>query len=415
MRNLMNRNNIYVGFGLCGLLLAGCKQSTDRSVFAYQAEPVKLQLEKRGDSYFATGYSAFSVEDHFIWGASVTKADNGKYYMIFSAPEAYQYPFGNAWVMGSKLGLAVSDRPDGGFKKLGFFYNQDGFVHDASAWDAQTVSNPHVRKFGDTYYLYYAGSVDPGNLNVKSKTDTLDIRSRIQQSQQIGVITFKSFEGLLQGDFDHYDKPLLAPRTRVKPTDVVNPSPEGTIPQPDNLITVNPSVVYRPSDKKYLLYFKGNIYDPHWRGIHGVALSDSPTGPFIPLNQPVFEIPTQDGEKLSAEDPYVWYNHRDRLFYAIFKDFTGQFTKSDPCLALMYSEDGIHWQLPEHSLFMKKELVLSSGDTIKVDRLERPQLLLDEKDDPFVLYAACSVAELNKKTDGSSFNVQIRLKKQDSK
>ena len=355
MRNLMNRNNIYVGLGLCGLLLAGCKQSTDRSVSAYQAEPVKLQLEKRGDSYFATGYSAFSVEDHFTWGASVTKADNGKYYMIFSAPEAYQYPFGNAWVMGSKLGLAVSDRPDGGFKKLGFFYNQDGFVHDTSAWDAQTVSNPHVRKFGDTYYLYYAGSVDPGNLNVKSKTDTLDIRSRIQQSQQIGVITFKSFEGLLQGDFEHYDKPLLAPRTRVKPTDVVNPSPEGTIPQPDNLITVNPSVVYRPSDKKYLLYFKGNIYDPHWRGIHGVALSDSPTGPFIPLNQAVFEIPTQDGEKLSAEDPYVWYNHRDRLFYAIFKDFTGQFTKSDPCLALMYSEDGIHWQLPEHSLFMKKE------------------------------------------------------------
>ena len=80
----------------------------------------------------------------------------------------------------------------------------------------------------------------------------------------------------------------------------------------------------------------------------------------------------------------------------------------------MYSEDGIHWQLPEHSLFMKKELVLSSGDTIK-DRLERPQLLLDETDDPFGLYAACSVAELNKKTDGSSFNVQIRLKKQDSK
>lgn len=245
----MNRNNIYAGLGLWVLLLAGCKQPTDRSVSAYQAEPVKLQLEKRGDSYFATGYSAFSAEDHFTWGASVTKADNGKYYMIFSAPEAYQYPFGNAWVMGSKLGLAVSDRPDGGFKKLGFFYNQDGFAHDTSAWDVQTVSNPHVRKFGDTYYLYYAGSVDPGNLNVKSKTDTLDIRSRIQQSQQIGVITFKSFEGLLQGDFEHYDKPLLAPRTRVKPTDVVNPSPKGTIPQPDNLITVNPSVVYRPSDK----------------------------------------------------------------------------------------------------------------------------------------------------------------------
>ena len=60
---------------------------------------------------------------------------------------------------------------------------------------------------------------------------------------------------------------------------------------------------------------------------------------------------------------------------------------------------------------MKKELLLASGDTVKVDRLERPQLLLDENDDPQVLYSACSVDDLNKKYDGSSFNVQIPLKK----
>lgn len=44
----------------------------------------------------------------------------------------------------------------------------------------------------------------------------------------------------------------------------------------------------------------------------------------------------------------------------------------------MYAEDGIHWELPEHSLFMNKEIILKNGERLEVDRLERPQLLLDE-------------------------------------
>ncbi|MEG1545025.1 MAG: hypothetical protein RR382_10965, partial [Tannerellaceae bacterium] len=182
--------------------------------------------------------------------------------------------------------------------------------------------------------------------------------------------------------------------------------------KPDNLIVVNPSVVYRPSDKKYLLYFKGNIYDPGWRGVHGVAVGDSPTGPFVALDIPVFDLTVTDGKKLSAEDPYVWYNRKDQLFYAVFKDFTGHFTQAGPCLAIMYSHDGVDWKLPKKSLFMKKELLLTSGDTLQVHRLERPQLFLDEQDDPIVLYSACSIDDVNPKKDGSSFNVQISIKKQ---
>ena len=81
--------------------------------------------------------------------------------MIYSAPGTGVHPFNSAWVFGSKLGLAVSERPDGGFRQLGFFYNQDGFAADTSSWDAQSTSNPHVRKFGNKYYLYYAATVDP--------------------------------------------------------------------------------------------------------------------------------------------------------------------------------------------------------------------------------------------------------------
>jgi len=376
----------------------------------YIAQSVDVEIVN-GDASQVSGYSCFTLEDHFVWGATPIKAD-GKYYIIFSAFETGIYKFTDAWVLGSKLGLAVSDKPDGDFHHLGFFLNTDGFTPDTSSWDAQTVHNPHIRKFGDKYYLYYIGGTDPiGTVPIKSSKGELDRRSRVQQWQKIGVIVFDSFEQLLNGEFIHYDKPLFVPRTRVKADDIVNPSPEGTIPLPDNIIAVNPSVVYRPSDKKYLLYYKGNIYDPGWRGVHGVALSDHPTGPFEPLDREVFTVETDDGEKLSAEDPYVWYNQDDKLFYAVFKDFTGKFTKGEPSLAIMYSKDGIDWLLPENSQFMKKELTLLSGEKLKVNRLERPQLLLDSSGNPLVLFSACSIVDVNPRIDGGCFNIQIPLKK----
>lgn len=395
-----------------GLLFTGC-QHTGVPRCNYKALPVDLEVIQGEQSRLARGASVFSLDGHFMWGGSVLQAEeDGKYYLVYSAPEAGRYTFDNAWVLGSKMGLAVSDRPDGNFEQLGFFLNRDGFAEDTCSWDAQTVMNPHLRRFDGKYYLYYVGGRDPGDVPIRSASGTLDRRSRIQQTLRIGCISFDSFEELLEGNFAKSETPLLSPRTRVKPNDVVDPSPEGTEAKPDNMIVVNPSVVYRPSDKKYLLYFKGNVYDPHWRGVHGVAIGDSPAGPFVPLDTPVFDLASNDGQKLSAEDPYVWYNRKDRLFYAIFKDFTGHFTQAGPCLAIMYSGDGITWQLPENSLFMKKELLLKSGDTLDVHRLERPQLLLDEHDDPQVLFAACAIDDVNPKTDGSSFNVQIPLVKE---
>ena len=102
-------------------------------------------------------------------------------------------------------------------------------------------------------------------------------------------------------NFHRPDKPLLIPRTRVKKDNVVNPSPPGTIPKPDNMIVVNPSVVFRPTDGKYLLYFKGNLWDPQWRGVHGVAIGNTPTGPFSALDKFVFDIRTEDGKIASAD------------------------------------------------------------------------------------------------------------------
>jgi hypothetical protein len=201
--------------------------------------------------------------------------------------------------------------------------------------------------------------------------------------------------------------PLLSPSTRVKSTNAIDPSPAGTIAGPDNMVVVNPSVVYRRTDGKYLLYFKGNWYDPVWRGVHGVAIGDSPLGPFQVQPQIVFDIKDKDGKIANAEDPFVWYHPKHKLFYAVLKDFTGRLTGGDPSLALLQSQNGIHWDLSTKAEFLKKEVMLKNGNTIQLYHLERPYLLLDASGYPLVFYGAAAIHSPEKQITTGTFNLHI--------
>ena len=75
----------------------------------------------------------------------------------------------------------------------------------------------------------------------------------------------------------------------------------------------------------------------------------------------------------------------------------------------MESKDGMEWTVPEQAFFMRKELVLNTGDTMSVKNLERPQFLVDENGKPLVMYAACSIGSVGDKRDGSTVNVHIPL------
>ena len=295
----MKRKLLFICFVLLSLLRGGAQ-------CPWQAGPVNLELIKQGDSVFPLGFSAFSLKNHFIWcGSAIQSEEDGKYYLFYSAMESgLKHPkFVDAWLQGSMIGVAVSDSPYGGYKDLGIVYNKDGYRPDGDSWDSQSVHNPHVKQFNGKYYLYYCATVDPGeSANMKGK---LSRRDRLQQNQKLGVLCFDSIKDLLEGKFSCNEQPLLVPRSRVKPDNVLEPSPEGTMVKPDNLILVNPSVVYHPLLKKYYLYFKGNVYDPSWRGVHGVAISDSPEGPFIVQDDYVFEFETENNLKLNAEDPFV--------------------------------------------------------------------------------------------------------------
>jgi hypothetical protein len=361
--------------------------------------------------------SVLQDPEHFVWGGSVVRGEDGLYHMFYSLFDAgpENPPFSDAWLLSSRIVYAASDRADGGFVFQKILLEGARRDNRPEAWDAQMVHNPHIKKFGGRYYLYYIGSRDPGPQPEGSPGAALRKRDLIQQVQKIGVISCATLEDLINGRFTRPDTPLLAPRTRVKSRDVIDPSPPGTQALPDNLVVVNPSVVFRPADSKYLLYFKGNLYDPTWRGVHGVAVGDTPAGPFHALDDFVFDVRMPDGRLAKAEDPYVWFHRRSGLFHAVFKDFSGRVTRSGPGLALMTSPDGIHWRVPENPLFARLQLAFEDGSILKVAHLERPQLLVDSQGDPLAFYAACSVDPVGEKTDGSTFNVQMKVRVEKSR
>ncbi len=347
--------------------------------------------------------------NHHVWGASVIKGEDGRYHMFYSIFEygPGKMPFSISWVMTSRVAYAVSDHPDRGFifQKVVLSGRKD--QGKADMWDAQSAHNPHICRFDGKYYLYYVSSRDPGQQPTGSPGANLSARNRTQQKQCIGVVVADSIEDLVNGKGRRSERPILMPRTRVKSKDIVDPSPAGTVAKPDNIIVVNPSVVQRPGDGKYLLYFKGNLYDPSWRGVHGVAIGDTPVGPFKPLDKFVFDVKLADGRIASAEDPYVWYDKNRKLFYAVLKDFSGKITAGEPGLALVVSQDGIDWRVARNQLVSKKQLKFDNGKVIKVANLERPQLLLDENCQLLALYAAC---KLKGNKSGAAFNVQIPIR-----
>jgi len=81
------------------LFISGCKNNPkEENLFYNNWEPSPKQ-------------GAFRMDDWIVWGGSVIKADDGKYYMFASRwPKHLSM---SAWVTNSEIVLAVSDEPLG--------------------------------------------------------------------------------------------------------------------------------------------------------------------------------------------------------------------------------------------------------------------------------------------------------------
>ncbi|MFR9580104.1 MAG: glycoside hydrolase family protein, partial [Rikenellaceae bacterium] len=156
--------------------------------------------------------SVFHDDRYYTWGSSPIKGEDGKYHILY-ARWGKEYGF-LAWLTHSEVAHAVSDNPTGPFK----FSDLALGVTDPARWDGYNIHNPTIKKFGDTYYLYYTGNTGDGKVN---KTG---FNWSHRNNQRIGVAVSKS----LYGPWQQFDKPLID----------VSEDPEAN----DALMVANPSV-----------------------------------------------------------------------------------------------------------------------------------------------------------------------------
>lgn len=171
----------------------------------------------------------------------------------------------------------------------------------------------------------------------------------------------------------------------------------------DALCLANPSVVERP-DGGYLMVYKA-VADKNKLPFGGpvVHVVATSDSPTGPFKKHPEPVFTKPGDAFAAEDPFIW--QESGTYWAIVKDFKGGFTKAGPSLALFRSADGIDWKPATHPLVSKVELKWADGKTSALMKLERPQLYF-ENGKPAILF--CAAAPEGKLND--SYNVMIPLR-----
>jgi beta-glucanase (GH16 family) len=245
----------------------------------------------------------------------------------------------------------------------------------------------------------------------------------------------------------------------------------------DGSCTHNPTVLRIAG--KYYLYYMGNYGDGivkqplNWEHRNhqriGVAVADSPNGPWQRFDQPVLDISadTNAPDALMTSNPSVvqrpdgrvlmiykavglkrplpfggpvvhlaatadhplgpFTKHPGEIFgaqgvmfaaedpfiwrgadryWAVVKDNEGHFTHRGYSLALWESKDGMDWTLSQHPFVANPGSIRwADGRAETLTSIERPQLLF-ENGEPIAL---CCAAADNQERDGS-FNIQIPLK-----
>lgn len=170
----------------------------------------------------------------------------------------------------------------------------------------------------------------------------------------------------------------------------------------DPLCCNNPSVAVRP-DGGCLMVYKA-VGDKGKLPFGGPVFHCVATSdnPTGPFRKHPNPIFVQEGVQFAAEDPFIWRDPDG--YWAVVKDNAGNFTKSGYSLALWESLDGFDWKLAKHPLVATPEVTWADGRRQKLEALERPQLLFDNGV-PIALF--CAAAD-TKDRDGS-FNLQIPL------
>ncbi len=266
----------------------------------------------------------YTEPGYATWDGNIFKED-GKYYLIYSRWQTK----GGDWLKTSEVCIADSDKLEGPYthKKVLLKGRGPGY------WDELNAHNPKLKKYGDKYYLYY----------ISSRSG--ETRSHIRDSQRTGVAIADS----LMGPYERLAKPIVEPK------------------HPVHNITVNAGVVQGP-DGRYVMILKGDkkAKQPTERmgqRVQGIALADSPVGPF--KIQPKLAI-----EGIDTEDASLWYDENYKAFFAIYHAHSH--------VGLITSPDGINWKPAKHPVVLRKKITLPDGTVMQLNCNERPFVFYED-------------------------------------
>ncbi|MCB9880705.1 MAG: sulfatase-like hydrolase/transferase [Planctomycetes bacterium] len=128
---------------------------------------------------------------------------------------------------------------------------------------------------------------------------------------------------------------------------------------PVSTVSVNPAV-WRAADGTYRMIFKGD--HPVSRVAQAVAIAKSPTGPFEVQKRLVFER--------YSEDASVWHDSARALTYAVLHDRHG--------FIMIASEDGIAWRDAKHARVHGLRIAKTGGGFLEPSRFERPSVFVED-------------------------------------
>lgn len=312
-------------------------------------------------------HSILKDSNYYIWGASMAKGDDQKYHLYYSRwPKNVGF---SGWLDHSEIAYALADSPEGPYKHEKVILSGFGKGH----WNEQSAHNPHIKKFGGKYYLYFISHV---NDDFGKQSD----KENHRWGQRIGLAISEN----PAGPWTVFRSPLIEYQE--------GKGAEGYM--------VNPSVCQKP-DGTYLMIFKTRSNKPELKNkmIQCMATSLNPDGPYIISENPILT----DKE---AEDPFLWF--QDGIYYTIMDDQRGLYTGHHG-LALFTSQDGEKWQIAKNPNVMKPEIKWEDGSISELIYLERPQLWINENGRPAMLFCAAKLKD-SKDNINLPFNVHIPLK-----
>ncbi|MBN2088354.1 glycoside hydrolase family protein [candidate division KSB1 bacterium] len=296
------------------------------------------------------------MNDYWVWGGSPIKGEDGRYHLFVSRwPK--RVVFFNGYKIYSEIVRATSDTPAGPYQFAEVVLPARG----EEFWDGRMTHNPAIRKFKDTYLLFYIGSTFKGEppTDEELKENSSPKIKEAYNNIRIGLATSKS----ILGPWERKDAPVLDIRPdKWDKTVVTNPAP---------------CVL---DDGSILLVYRSNTPE----GLRlGIAKASHFSKPFLRISDiPIFQF----DNKHFCEDPFIWWNGKN--FEVIMKDMTGKITGEFHAGVHATSTDGINWVISNPAKAYSRTIHWEDGRTTTQGSFERPQLLFNDRGIPTHLFTA---------------------------